>query len=346
MPARNALREGMRPCALWAAGMILCLALCGPVPAQSGFYRYVDESGQVRYTDNPANIPPDQYRGVMSEVPLHESATDPVANAEAVSGPQRIVVNYDASGGVIIVHGVLNRQYPILFVLDTGATSTMITETDVRMLGLSIDGARRIKGLIADGSIVEMPLVRMGSIEVGEAQVKNIDVAVGGMRLLGLDFLGNFDMNINAQAAQLVLTPKDSAPGPRSIQREAESEMVRMDREQAKRDIDNQISQLMLAITTRTSTIQQNRDDIEEAETHRLNAEASLSGLISQGRFEGSGVSRDQTRAAFIGRVEKNIEDIDAYIQNRRDIIALQEQQIAGMQERIKHLRELRRRIN
>jgi clan AA aspartic protease (TIGR02281 family) len=326
--------------------LILILLLCTSVWAQSGFYRYVDKNGQVRYTDNPANIPPEQYQEQTSEVPFDGFAVEPAGAASDVSGAQRIVINYDADRGSILVNGLLNRRYPVLFLVDTGATRTMITEADVRMLGLAVDSTRRVSGLIADGSIVEMPVVRLVSVEVGEARVSDIEVAVGRMRLLGMDFLGAFDMNVNAQAGQLVLVPKAVDPTLRAAQREPESIRVRQDREQAKRDIDNQIAQFTLAMKTRTGTIQQFRDDISEAEAHRTQAEAALSALHDRGRFEGSGVSRDENRAAAIGRMEKNINDINAYIQNCNDNIALQEKQIAGMQERINHLRALRRRIN
>jgi hypothetical protein len=160
-----------------------------------------------------------------------------------------------------------------------------------------------------------------------------------------MDFLGSFDVTINAQAGQLVLMPKEHAQTPRSMNRAPESDLVRQDRQQSKRDIDSQIVQLDLAIKTRLGTLEQYRDDIQDAEMKRSIAQASLGSARSETRYQGSGVSRDQGNLATIRRIEKTIEDIDAYIQNRADNMQLQEEQIAGMRSRIDYLRALRRRI-
>ena len=122
-------------------------------------------------------------------------------------------------------------------------------------------------GLIADGSIVEMPVVRLASIGVGEALVENLDVTIGKLRLLGMDFLGNFELNIDAQVGQMVLVAKDPELKTNGLKREPESDAIRQDREHAKRDIDSQITQLTLAIKTCHSVIQEYRDDIEDLES-------------------------------------------------------------------------------
>lgn len=329
--------------------LVTALLACAVCPfagyAQSGFYRYVDESGQVRYTDNPATIPAGRLPDTAPDTSFVDVNTEVPVRGSDPREPQRIVINYDARGSAIFVHAILNRQHPVVFLLDTGATNTMITEADVRMLEISTESTRRIQGLIADGSVVDMPLVRLATVEVGEARVEDIKAAVGKLRLLGMDFLGNFDVSINAQAGQLVLVPKDPAHTPRGLQREPESDLVRQDREQSKRDIDNQIAQLTLAIKTRLSTIDQYRDDMQDAEMKRAVAEEGLSSARSQTRFQSSGVSRDTGNLATVSRIEKTIEDIDAFMQNRLDNIQLQEEQIAGMRSRMDYLRTLRRRI-
>jgi len=347
MPACPALFFSRgQPAIVLIAAMLVCMACTRVVCAQSGFYRYVDESGQVRYTDNPATIPSGQSSDTAPDILFEDVGTEAPVREIAPRDAQRIVIHYDAKGSAIFVHAVLNRHYPLVFLLDTGATNTMITEADARMLNISTESTPRVQGLIADGSVVEMPLVRLATLEVGEARVENLKAAVGRMRLLGMDFLGNFDVVINAQAGQLVLTPKDPAQTPRSLKREPESDLVRQDREQSKRDIENQIAQLTLAIKTRQSTIGQYRDDIQDAEMKRATAVEGLSSAHSQTRFQSSGVSRDEGNLAAISRIEKNIEDIDTFIQNRLDTIRLQEEQMAGMRSRIDYLRNLRRRID
>jgi predicted aspartyl protease/prefoldin subunit 5 len=327
--------------------VLVCLMLPGLAYTQSGFHRYVDENGQVRYTDNPSNVPPDQYQGMPPDASGHSTSTTPDTSPPEfeLPDPQRIVVNYDAKGGMILVNAVLDRHYPVLFQIDTGATRTMITEDDARMLNLPLDSADVIQGLIADGSIIEMPVVHLASIGIGEALVEDLDVTVGKLRLLGMDFLENFELNINSRAGQLVLVEKDPALLTNGLKREIESDASRHDREQAKRDIENQISQLTIAIKTCHSAIEGYQGDIEDLEMERADAESALSTARNQTRFQGSGVSRHKGNESAISRIGKNIEDIDAVIQNRRDLIKLQEKQVGGIRNRINHLRILRSRI-
>jgi prefoldin subunit 5 len=313
---------------------------------QSGFYRYIDENGQVRYTDNPVNVPSGQYQDKPPDAfgPTTKSEAD--IPQQGLSAAQRIVVNFEAKGGAIFVHAVLDRHYPVIFQLDTGATSSMITESDARILNIPIVSSRSVRGLIADGSIVEMPVVRLAAIGVGEAQVENLDVTIGKLRLLGMDFLGNFELNIDAQVGQMVLVAKNPELQTNVLEREPESDAVRQDREHAKRDIDSQIKQLTLAIKTCNSVIQKYRKDIEDLEMERQAAESAFSSARNQTRFQGSGVSRDKGNESAINRIEKNIAEIEAVIQNRLDLIKIQGEQVAGMQSRISHLRTLRSRID
>lgn len=325
---------------------VLCMCLVQPVLVDAGsrFYRYVDQDGRVRYTDNPANIPADQLQNMDSDATYKNEA----GIMQDIDEPaeQRIVVNYDASGGTIFVSAVLDRHYPAVFHLDTGASSSMITESDVQHLGVSFEPGRSIRGLIADGSIVEMPVVRLGSIGLGEAVVEDIEVAVGKMRLLGMDFLENFELSINSQAGQLVLVAKDPGWGHNASDPEPESYAARQDRQQAQQTIGSQIQQLTLMIKTRQGTIEQHRSDINDAELQRAAAETTLNTIREQTRFEGSGISRSSSKASTIKRIEKNILDIGLFIQNRQDNIMLQQEQIASMQRQIKHLRSLRDRMD
>jgi hypothetical protein len=327
---------------------VVLLSVTLPVVAytQSGFYRYIDESGQVRYTDNPANVPPDKYQDTSLDTLAPDYSPETGMPEDSQPAAQRIVVNFDAKGGAIFVHAVLDRHYPVIFQLDTGATSSMITEGDARMLNIPIVPSKSVQGLIADGSIVEMPVVRLASIGVGEALVENLDVTIGKLRLLGMDFLGNFELNIDAQVGQMVLVAKDPELKANGRTHESESDAVRQDREHAKRDIDSQITQLTLAIKTCHSVIQEYRNDIEDLESQRQAAESSLSSARNQTRFQDSGVSRDKGNESAVSRIEENISEIESVIQNRLDLIKIQGEQVAGMQSRINHLRTLRSRIN
>lgn len=103
-----------------------------------------------------------------------------------------------------------------LLTLDTGATSTMITKDVSKRLQLVPHDLEQIK--IADGSTVVSAVVLV-NLTVGGCTVKNLEVSVlsrsqdygNGLvveGLLGMDFLGHFQPEIDMERHILILRPK------------------------------------------------------------------------------------------------------------------------------------------
>jgi predicted aspartyl protease len=96
--------------------------------------------------------------------------------------------------------------------LDTGAAQTMVSRRIARELHLrSVDSQRRLG--IGGSVMVDVGVV--DAIKVGKAEVKNMRIsihdrplALGYEGLLGFDFLGQFQMSVDAEKQQLVLTPR------------------------------------------------------------------------------------------------------------------------------------------
>jgi clan AA aspartic protease (TIGR02281 family) len=139
-----------------------------------------------------------------------EAPSEPAASAE-LAGAIRIPVQMN--GAAVIVPVTLNRRLKASLVLDTGATTTMISHRLAASLGLRTDGPR-IVAATANGNVA-VPLARLGSIKVGEAEVVNLTVTVHDLSpaaradgLLGLDFLRRFHVSIDSKNQVLILAPR------------------------------------------------------------------------------------------------------------------------------------------
>lgn len=124
--------------------------------------------------------------------------------------PMRIVNN------LILVQAVLNRREPVLLLLDTGASHTILTPATAERLGLyAADNAPKRTLIRGDGQTHTVPFVPCPVLQLGDAVVENLLVgiaevlpqasAVGG--LLGVDFLERFAVTLDRHARQLWLAP-------------------------------------------------------------------------------------------------------------------------------------------
>jgi Aspartyl protease len=97
----------------------------------------------------------------------------------------------------IIVPVMLNEQGPFYFLLDTGATRTVIARSAVTRLGLQTDEQRRV-GIRSVSSVMRVPTVMMPSLQVGALRSDQLRMPVlsglvlnGVDGILGMDVLGD-----------------------------------------------------------------------------------------------------------------------------------------------------------
>ena len=201
------------------ASLLVSLAAFSLLPrviAAQEFYRWVDEKGSIHITDNPHSIP-EEYRKQAEKRRLAPSR-EPAApqQAQPASKSQTIVIPFTRAANAIIVEGIVNGSGTVKFILDTGASGTLIPISLARQLG--INDKRGLFDLSSGiGGIVIAPLVEIDSINVGGAEVTNLDVSLqdlpgqGNVGLLGMDFLSQFRLAINHAKNELTLEPE---PGP------------------------------------------------------------------------------------------------------------------------------------
>ncbi len=174
--------------------------------------RWVDEKGVVHFTDNLHNIPEKFRAGALRiktrETPASQEAVKPVSF-------DKTSVPFQKKGTVVVVPATINEKSAVKFVVDTGASYTMISQATAKELEIDLEKKLPTIPFQTANGIIQAPLVTLSSIDVGGLQVKDLtaavydvfpDPAISG--LLGLNFLSNFRMDIDTQNGVLHLEKK------------------------------------------------------------------------------------------------------------------------------------------
>lgn len=195
-------------------GIILSLTLLlGPAILAAEFYRWVDENGVLHITDNLHNVPPNQ-RGNAGRI----HGREPPRRAEPEKRPTagKASIPIEKLGQVVVIQATLNNKQSGKFIVDTGASYTMISSALARDLSIVTGGQNQptMPFQTANG-LIQAPLTNLESIAVGGIEIKNLTAAVHDAvpdaqiaGLLGLNFLSNFKIDIDTQKGLLHLEKK------------------------------------------------------------------------------------------------------------------------------------------
>lgn len=191
---------------------LLVAGTADPAPAQ--FFRWTDERGNVHYGEGLDSVP-ERYRS--SAVPLgYRNAPAPsTGSTQAASATPETVIRF-TPGRHIVVDARVNDATTARLILDTGAGSTLLSPRVLAAAGASLTRgtvAARTRG-VASGAEVDVQLVQIDSIAVGEARVGRMVVSAYDMNmpdvdgLLGQDFLARFNVQIDPAQGVVKLSPK------------------------------------------------------------------------------------------------------------------------------------------
>jgi len=197
------------------AGALLIIGLGLTVVSSSSageFYRWVDQDGVIHFTDNLHNIPLKQRDTTTrirsrENVRLNEPRRSPV--------PTKASVPIEKHGQVVVVEATLNNKTSAKFVVDTGASYTMISAATAKELAIDTNQSQRTMPFQTANGVIQAPLTSLESITVGGMEIKNVTAAIHDVipddkvaGLLGLNFLSNFRMDIDTQKGLLHLEKK------------------------------------------------------------------------------------------------------------------------------------------
>ena len=195
---------------LWTLLIGLLLLRTAPSSAAE-YYRWIDQNGVVHFTDNLQNVP-EKQRGPAARI----TATDNPLTAEPVKpAPVKASIPIEKHGQIVVIQALLNNKRSAKFVVDTGATYTMISSAMARDLDIDLTQNQRTMPFQTANGLIQAPLTNLDSITVGGIEVKNLTAAVHDAvpdpqvaGLLGLNFLSNFRMDIDTQRGLLHLEKK------------------------------------------------------------------------------------------------------------------------------------------
>jgi clan AA aspartic protease (TIGR02281 family) len=166
----------------------------------SEMYRWVDEAGKVHYTDNLFNVPSQN----LPEVRTYEETGNGSANGE---------IPLKKLGAGYVVEVRLNALYTVNLVVDTGASMTLISPSALGAAQIELTEGRSVTIRTANGE-ANAKLANIDSITVGAFKRGPFDVVAHDARLgdadglLGMDFLGNYRVEILSMGPTLKLSPQ------------------------------------------------------------------------------------------------------------------------------------------
>jgi aspartyl protease family protein len=138
--------------------------------------------------------------GVRQALPL---VADP--SIEHAAETSSVTLSADARGQ-FLTSGTVNGR-PVRFIVDTGATLTTLSRTEATRIGLDYGGGKMTKLQTANGEAqgwrVSLAAVRVGDVTVRDVDAIVVDNETLPVALLGMSFLGRFDMQ--RQGSTLVL---------------------------------------------------------------------------------------------------------------------------------------------
>ncbi len=191
--------------------LVFFLFLSVVIPSRSAdLYRWEDERGVVHFSDNEHNIPP-EFR--ENAIRIRGLAPSRPSNNPVFTG--RTTVRLKKKGLTAVVEATINSTTKANFILDTGASYTVISEHVAKELKIDLDKNHPKIRLQSANGVIEVPLVTLDSIEVSGLRVDDLaavvhdfsnDTNIAG--LLGLNFLSKFRMDLDTEKGVLVLEKK------------------------------------------------------------------------------------------------------------------------------------------
>jgi len=195
-------------------------------PSYGEMYKWVDGNGTVHFTDDPSSIP-EKYRSdaesrkTPKDVPAAKKEEKPASasSARKPSEPEGIDVPIARSGEVWVAEVVLNGRERQPFIVDTGASFTLISRQTASNLGVTIDESTPFLPIVTASDVILNPLVTLRSVRAGKAEVENVDVLVHTLPgqtagLLGNSFLSKFRVVIDSGKGKMTLFRQEGKPSP------------------------------------------------------------------------------------------------------------------------------------
>jgi clan AA aspartic protease (TIGR02281 family) len=194
-------------------------------PSYAEMYKWVDEKGTVHFTDDVSTIP-EKYRQDVEERKAPKETAVPETKEKPTSSPmlkasepEGMEVNLWRRGEVWMAQVVLNGRVRQNFVVDTGASFTLISKEAAKELGITIDENTPFIPIASVSSVILTPLVTLKSVSAGRAELEDVDALIytmpsGQDGLLGNSFLNRFKVVLDSVQGKMTLFQLEGSPSP------------------------------------------------------------------------------------------------------------------------------------
>ena len=194
-------------------------------PSFGQVYKWVDEKGTIHFADDLSNIP-ENYRTEVEtlktpkEFPSSEKREKPSSPSTVkTSRVEGVEVNLLRRHEILLVEVILNNKVARNFIVDSGASFTLISRQTATELGLTIDDNTPIIPVSTVNDVILTPLVMLKSLRVGNAEVEDVEALVYTMPsdkegLLGNSFLNKFRVVLDSINGKMTLYPLQGEPSP------------------------------------------------------------------------------------------------------------------------------------
>jgi clan AA aspartic protease (TIGR02281 family) len=200
-------------------------------PAWAVTYECVDATGTVIFTDSPSQLTRcvTATKGTLATVGQSAPAAAGAGTQPSVSpapvqpepaasslSPAGIAVPVTRAGRSLVVQARLNDLRDAKLIVDTGADITVLSRAVAMDIGLLPSLVIATVTLNTAGGSVRADVFRVGTVSLGTAEARNVTAAVhdlpdapaGVDGLLGLTFLDQFLVTLDAKKGELHLKPR------------------------------------------------------------------------------------------------------------------------------------------
>lgn len=192
------------------AAAIVALAAA---PAAAQIYRWTDERGQPHYSEGLDSVP-ERHRATAVRLGLRNQPAPPSIPSRGEAATAGDTTIRYTPGQPIVVDVRINGAATARLLLDTGADRTLISPRALAAAGVSLTRVVARGAMSGVTGTDRVDFVEVDSLEVGQARVGRMPVAVyempqgPGDGLLGRDFLDRFQVTIDSAQGVLTLAPR------------------------------------------------------------------------------------------------------------------------------------------
>ncbi len=194
------------------SAICLLVLLLQSSDASSEIFRWIDEAGKLHFAQNIQQVP-SQYRKQALQQSAAKSGGSFQTYTKSIEQQgsrayRKHRVPFVSEGSLMRVNAIVNGHLELPFFIDTGASGVSLPASAARRLGISIGpNTQRVTMQTANGSI-ELPLVRLDSVELAGARVEGLMATLNptlSIGLLGGTFFNQFTYGVDPAANIITL---------------------------------------------------------------------------------------------------------------------------------------------